>query len=136
MKNVLRFISICFFMLSLVSPALAGNVSVPPGYTFFRGIAWNSTVYDAAVKKAKEMGWNAICLTDISPSNEKILFSIKEKYRISKIEGELPLVENDMIVSACKEVNIKGIKLLEGEYAIWKDGKLEKGLDKLPIKRE
>ena len=82
------------------------------------------------------MGWNAICLTDISPSNEKILFSIKEKYRISKIEGELPLVENDMIVSACKEVNIKGIKLLEGEYAIWKDGKLEKGLDKLPIKRE
>ena len=41
-----------------------------------------------------------------------------------------------MVVSACKEVSIKGINLLEGEWAVWKNGQLQKGSDKLPIKRE
>ena len=63
-------------------------------------------------------------------------FSVKEDYQINKVEGEISLVENDMVVSACKEVSIKGIKLVEGEYAIWENGQLKKSSDKLPIKRE
>jgi hypothetical protein len=136
MKKLLRFGTVWFVVLYFVSTAFAGNVSVPPGYTYFRGIAWNSTVYDAAIKKAKEKGYNAICLTNLSSSDDKILFSIKNDYQISKVKGEISLVENDMVVSACKEVSIKRIKLIEGEYAIWKNGQLQKSSDKLPIKRE
>jgi hypothetical protein len=128
--------TITFFLGCLfLCTAFAGNFSVPPGYTFFRGVAWNSTVYDAAIKTAKDKGVSAICLTNLSAVANKPLFAIKDNYQISEVKGDLSMAEGDIIAAACKEVSFKGITLSEGEYAIGQKGQLKKSSAKLPIKK-
>ena len=136
--NIKKVIIVTTVFLSLffISIVNAGGLSVPPGYMYFRGIAWNSIVYDAAIKKAKEKECNMIYLTNLSVSGEDTIFLIKENIQISEVKGKIAFVENDMVVSVCKEVSVKEIKLYEGEYAIWKNGKLQKINNRLPIKRE
>lgn len=137
MKSFLQC-SVCFFVgLCSVSTGFANNVlSVPPGYAFFRGIAFNPVVYDAALRKGKEEGYNAIVITNLSSlSDGKVLFSIRERYEIRKVEPEISFSDNDMVVCACKEINIGEVKLFEGEYAIWRNGKLQKSAERLPIEK-
>jgi hypothetical protein len=136
MKKHSGILIILILTLAFSSSTLAGNgvVSVPPGYVYLNGVAWNAKVYETGIKIAKEKGYQLICLTNLSAEGKNSLFLIKENYKISKVENEISFIENDMILSGCELVNIKGVNLSEGEYAVWKNGQLQKNTDKLPIR--
>ena len=99
-----------------------GTFSVPPGYSFARGVVWDSRIYDAGVKKAKENGWRAFSLTTVAVE-DGTMWLVGDPLGLQKFDGSVTFRDGDMIVAACdREIRIEGTLLHEGEFAVRRDG--------------
>lgn len=75
-----------FLALYFVSAAFAGNISVPPGYAYFRGIAWNSIVHDALLRPLKKRDTMRFALQTYLHQMRKHSFHLKKIIRLAKLK--------------------------------------------------
>jgi len=129
MKTTRSLITTIAVLVIVLSAAFGQSISVPPGYTFYRGLVWSSKVYNAGIAQAKKQGVEAVCVTQHTSGD---LYLIREGYRISKVDKKTKFEDGTMLAGAYnKPIEIEGITLNEGEYAIRKAGKFVKSEQRL-----
>jgi hypothetical protein len=107
------------------TPATEKTFSLPPGYSFHRGVAWDFKIYNAGVEKAKEFGWRPFSVTTVAVE-DGTMWLLGDPLSLQKF-SDVAFKDGDMVVAACdRQVRLEGVILNEGEYAVRKDSKFTK----------